>query len=281
MRVAALSVFPVKGGRGLDVDIAAVEPRGLRGDRRWMLVDANGRFVSQRELPALARLSARERDHGLAMALDGEALEIPVLDAAGPRVAVTIWRDTLLLPEAEEASAWLSRCFDRPLRLVHQNDDAVRPTSPDWSRHGDETSLADGYPILVVTAESLADLERTAGAALGMARFRPNLVVEGAQPWDEDRWARLRVGEVDLDLVKPCARCKVTTVDQHAGVVAGEEPLATLRATRMSADARVPGVLFGWNAIPRGSGSIRVGDGVTVLETREAWALRRSARVDA
>src|SRR3712207_6493830 len=109
-----------------------------------------------------------------------------------------------------------------------------------------------------------------------MERFRPNLVIEGSAAWAEDRWARVRIGAVAIDLVKPCARCSATTVDPERGLVAGKEPLAALRRIRMSADRRVPGVLFGWNAVPRGLGAVRVGDPVEVASTRESWPIDKA-----
>lgn len=277
MRVAELSVFPLKSARGRPVDALTVEARGFAGDRRWMLVDPKGRFVSQRELPALARLSAVVTDEGLRLTLEDETIEVARPPIGGGRLPVRIWSDTLELPEATDAATWLTARFERPLRLVHQPDDAIRLTSRDWGLSDDQVGLADSFPILVATAASLRDLERQLATPLGMERFRPNLVIEGATPWAEDGWARLRIGGVELDLVKPCVRCVITTVDQRLGVVTGEEPLAGLRRLRRSADRRVPGVLFGWNAAPRRLGTIAVGDSVEVVATRSPWPVRPPA----
>ncbi len=268
MRVAALFVYPVKGARAVPVAAAAVEPAGFADDRRWMLVDEGGPAVTQRELPALARLAAEpDGEGGLRLRFDGESLSVgrPAADAA--RVPVTIWRDALRLPQAEEAAPSLSRWFGRPLRLVRQEKGDVRPVDRDWAGADDVVSLADGFPILVATTASLEALR----IPFDMDRFRPNLVIEGSAPWAEDGWRRLEVGEVELDLPKPCARCVVTTVDQESGMVAGPEPLDSLRARRLSADPRNPGVLFGWNAVPVGAGTVRIGDPVEVVATQERW----------
>jgi len=275
MKVVGLAVYPLKGGRGIPVGSAELERRGLSGDRRWVIADPNGRFVSQREMPALARLSVEPVGGagGAAVRLSfaGETIEVAAAQPGAPRTEVTVWDATLPLAEAAEAGPWLSRLFGRELRLFHQPDDARRPVE-DFA--ADEVSLADGFPLLIANLASLAALSNAAGLAVGMERFRPNLVIDGAAPWAEDGWARLRVGAVELDVVKPCARCTVTTVDQEAGQFAGEEPLATLRRIRMSGDRRVPGVLFGWNAIPRSFGTLTVGDPVEVLATRPAWPIR-------
>jgi uncharacterized protein YcbX len=274
MHVAGLNIFPLKSARGIAVDAVEIEARGPIGDRRWMIVDAQGRLVTQRELPQLARLMAEPTGAGLRLGFDGEALEVARPAPGTARVPATVWRDTLSLPEAAPAAAWLSHRFGIPLRLVHQPDDAVRPVSIDWGAAGDEVSLADGFPLLVATTASLAAVERAVGAPMEMRRFRPNLVIKGAEAWEEDSWATIRAGSVELELVKPCARCTVPTVDPERGVFAGDEPLDTLRRLRLSADRRVPGVLFGWNAVPRRLGVIRVGDPVEVVATRPAWPIR-------
>ena len=279
MRLVAITLFPVKGARGISVASAPVEPRGLAGDRRWMLVDANGRFVSQREMPALARLQVQPTRTGLLLSFDGAAVEAEIPPADAPRLPVTIWRDNLLLPEARAAREWLTRAFGQPLRLFHHADDARRPVE-DWGEPQDEVSLADAFPLLIANPASLAAVQREAGVPLGMERFRPNLVIEGAEAWAEDSWARLRIGAVEIELVKPCDRCKVTTIDQASGTYTGDEPLATLRRIRLSGDRRVPGVLFGWNAAPRSFGEVRVGDDVEVLSTREAWPIRAARRAE-
>lgn len=271
MRVADLLIYPVKGGRALAVPAAAVQPGGLADDRRWMLVDESGRAVTQREMPALARLQALpDGAGGLRLRFDGERLQVRQPGAGAARIPVAIWRDRLFVPEAAEAAPFLLRAFGRPLRLVHQPDDALRPVDREWAGERDVVSLADGFPVLVTTTASLAALP----VPSRMDRFRPNLVVEGARPWAEDGWRRLRAGGVELDLPKPCARCVVTTVDQEAGVVAGPEPLDSLRARRLSANRRNPGVLFGWNAVPVRTGTVQVGDPVEVLEAREPWPVR-------
>lgn len=264
MRLADIRTYPVKGLKGLSVSSADVEPWGLAGDRRWMVVDERGRFLSQRELPALARIRATPTGGGLRLSGDGRddlLLAAPLPDAA---VEVTVWRDRLRASAAgPEADAWLEGALGRPCRLVHMADpESARPVDPEYGGPGDRVSFADGFPLLLTTTASLADLADRAGFALSMDRFRTNLVIEGAEPWAEDGWSEIRVGEAVFALVKPCARCAVTTVDQDTGERHPRtEPLRTLAAFRRNARGQP---IFGQNLIPRALGTIRVGDRVAV-----------------
>ena len=280
MQIATISVYPLKGCRPVACAAAELGARGLDGDRRWMCVDPRGRFVTQREVPGLARLVATATAGGLDLALDGEALHVETPAPQTPRRPVVVWNSELALPEAAAAGAWLSQRLGVPVRLVHQPDDAVR-TVEEWGAPGDQTSLSDGFPVLVASSASLDAFNSAGGLGLPMTRFRPNLVVAGAPAWAEDGWARLRVGACEIELVKPCARCTVTTVNQDAGRFDGDEPITTLRRIRMSGNRRVPGVLFGWNAIARRTGRIRVGDAVEVLETRTPWPIRGQSEAGA
>ncbi|WP_182084075.1 MOSC N-terminal beta barrel domain-containing protein [Aureimonas sp. ME7] len=281
MQVSTLAIYPVKGGRGRFPETSHVEPMGLSGDRRWMVVDETGRFLSQREYPPLALLDAEPDEDGLHLSFPGESggeRFVPFPDGED-RLAVSIWRDAVEAAGVALADdAALSRWLGRPARLVYFDDAARRTVSRDWTDGGDPVGFADGFPILVATTGALRDLNRrivtAGGEAVPMSRFRPNIVVDTPEPFPEDGWGRIAIGDVVLDLIKPCARCAVTTVDQDEGRRAGKEPLATLAKFRRSAEARAPGALFGWNAVPRGVGTIRVGDPVRVLEAREGgWPL--------
>lgn len=275
MRVSSLHIHPVKAGAIVDLDRADVTPAGLDGDRRWMVTDGEGRFLTQRELPALARLSLTETDGGARLAMDGQTHGAR-LD--GGRADVVVWRSTVSAATTD-ADAALSAWLGRAVRLVRFDARSERRTEG-WA----DAPLAfpDGYPILVVTAASLDALNERiverGGDLVPMRRFRPNVVIEGAPAWADDGWRTIRAGGLTLDLVKPCTRCTVTTVDQDRGERAGEEPMASLRSLRLSADRRVPGVLFGWNAVARASGTLRVGDRVEVVERRDAWAIRGRER---
>lgn len=275
MRVASIHVYPVKALRGLPASAVDVEPRGIAGDRRAMIVDADGVFVTQREVPALATIAVEEDGHGIL--LRGPSGTIRVAPPkAGRRRRVRVWQDTVdALAGDEETDARLSEWTGQRVALVHMDDASRRRVDASWAADA-ETSFSDGFPLLVAGAASLealnARIVARGGVAVPMARFRPNLVVETDEPFAEDLWARIAVGDVELDLVKPCARCVVTTTDQETGHVAADnEPLATLAKFRRSRDRRAPGVLFGWNAVPRTSGGMHAGQAVEVVEAREPW----------
>lgn len=274
MRIKSLHIYPIKSTRAVDADTMAVEARGLAGDRRWMLVDADGKFITQRDYPQLARIQAEITASGLSISADGNpplALAAPV---NGEQVNVKVWKhEGRAYAAPDEASAWFSHFLGIECRLVWQGD-IPRPTSAEWSQQGDEVSFADGYPILVTTTASLADLNRRMDAPVPMDRFRPNIVIECDEPWAEDTWRVLKIGDVELELVKPCARCVVTTTDQATGEKNSRDPLKTLTQFRLASGDKIKGAIFGQNAIPRKTGTIHVGDMVEVLSVQAAPAFK-------
>lgn len=262
MRLVSLHIHPLKGARGIQVASATVEPRGLRHDRRFMLVDARGGFVSQRSHPRLALVETALVDASLRLALPcGDHLEVP-LAPEGPRREVEVWGDGVTAVRVEgEASALLSGFLGDELELVCMPEDVRRPVDPAYAREGDHLSFADGFPILLASLESLADLNARLEEPVPMDRFRPNLVVEGGQAYAEDTHERVRVGALHFRMPKPCSRCQVTTVDQSTGELSGPEPLRTLASYRGEGRR----VYFGQNLIPDGTGSLSVGDEVELL----------------
>lgn len=282
MKLGSIHIFPVKSGAGVDVDRARVEREGLAGDRRWMLVDAHGAFLSQREMPRLARLDVTLQSDGLILAYEEAGERFVPTPSGENRIEATVWRDTVDAALADEATnAALSRWLGQPVRLAYMDDPASRFANAEFAGADSPVSFADGFPILVATQASLralnASIVATGAEAVPMSRFRPNLVVDDAEPWAEDGWATIRIGDAVLDLVKPCARCVMTTIDQATGVRAGDEPLRSLAHVRRSADPRAPGVLFGWNAVPRGGADIVIGAEVVVEEMRSGPDVVRPA----
>jgi uncharacterized protein len=280
MRVHSLHIYPIKGVRAVDVARASVEHRGLEGDRRWLIIDANGRFITQRSHPRLATISAMPTSTGLRLSAPG-AGEVHVnRPAPSERTDVVVWRHEVNAAlAAPDAAAWLSKYLGQPLRLVYMDAAAERLQRGEWVTDAVPLSFADAYPVLITTTASLAavnaEIERAGGESVTMRRFRPNIVVECDDAWAEDFWRVVRIGGVELSLVKPCDRCVVTTKDQETGASMGKEPLASLARLRRSADARINGVLFGWNSVPRTLGRVAVGDTIEVLERRpEGFALR-------
>jgi len=266
VHVASVTCYPVKSLGGRAIAAATVGARGLEGDRRWMLVDDRNRFVTRRELPAMAQLFAEPVAGGLRIRGPGGSCDAAVPPADAPTIASAVWRDPVRVQAgAAAADAFLSAALGRSVRLVYQPDADHRPVDPAFGRPGEHVSLADGYPLLVTGTGSLAALNARLDVPVPMRRFRPNLVVEGADAWAEDRWVRLRVGEVELRLVRPCSRCVVVTQQPDTGERReGDEPLATLRAMGR---LRPGGIMFGQNAVATRFGTVAVGDAVEVLET--------------
>lgn len=264
MQLSALYVYPVKSCAALALVSAELEPRGLAHDRRWMIVDSDGRFLTGRQLPRLVLLRATPTATGLILQVpDAEPVEIAFPLAAATRRTVAVWKDAVEAPDAgDDAARWLSTFLGREVRLVYMDARAVRAVAPDYAQPGDEVSFADGYPLLAISQAALDALNARLDAPLPMLRFRPNLVIAGATPHAEDAWRRIRVGAVTFDAVKTCVRCVFTTVDaERGGFDPSGEPLRTLKTYRRSKR----GITFGMNLIARGTGTMRVGDAVTVL----------------
>jgi uncharacterized protein YcbX len=263
MLVASLHVYPVKSCRGIDVARWDVGPRGLRHDRRFMIVRPSGEFVTQRETPALARVVVRIEAETLVLSAEGRgevrvALLPPEIAA---RRRVRVWKSEVDAVDCgEETTRWLSAAVGEPASLVHMPDDVQRAVSPEHARTGDIVGFADGFPILLTTIASLNDLGARLATPVPMNRFRPNVVVEGCTPWEEDGWRRVRAGAVPMRVAKPCGRCAIVATDQHTGE-RGVEPLRTLASFR----AKDGSVLFGQNCIPDSPGVIAVGDPVEIL----------------
>lgn len=269
LKLSALHVYPVKGLKGIDLSEAQCTDRGLRHDRRWMVVDAAGDFLSQREHPRMATVWTEIVEDVLALAApDVGSVEVPI--EAGPsraaRIRVRVWDSVVdAVPVSPYADAWLGDYLGLPCRLVYMPDETRRESNAKYAGTDKLVGFADGFAYLLTNEASLAELNaRLRGnhhPALPMNRFRPNLVVTGCGAFEEDRWMEIRVGEAILRAAKPCGRCQVTTTDQSTGEVVGPEPLATLSTFR---ESREFGVMFGMNLVTVRQGKVRVGDAVEV-----------------
>ena len=268
VRLASIHIYPMKAARAVDLDESVVEPWGLAGDRRWLLVDEDGRFVSQREEPSLARVVVTYGPGTTSVSVAGcPGRQIAAPARGAQLLKVTVWGSTVLAAAAgPEGDAWFSAYLGRRVRLVYLDDPTRRPVDPEYGRDGDVVSFADGYPLLLTSTGSLDELGRwlteDGGQPVPMTRFRPSVVVTGAPPWAEDRWRRIRIGAVEFRVVKPCGRCVVTTTDQITGE-RGPQPLKMLGRRRRFGQQLV----FGQNMIPDGPGTIRAGDPVEILES--------------
>ena len=263
-----LFVYPVKSCAGTALRVAELGARGIRHDREFMLVDPEDHFLTQRQLPRMALIHPVRTADTLALTAPGMSrLDLtPRLD--GERVHVNVWSDRVAaIDQGPVVADWLSTFLQTPCRLVRQADDAVRLVDREFATQPtDEVSFADGYPLLLLSEESLTNLNARLDTRLPMNRFRPNVVVGGAGvPYVEDTWSRISIGDVTFSLVKACARCAITTTDQLTAL-RGHEPLTTLATYRRVAR----GVLFGQNLIHHTGGTIRVGDRVRVDQPRAA-----------
>ncbi|HLK35868.1 MAG TPA: MOSC N-terminal beta barrel domain-containing protein [Polyangiaceae bacterium] len=264
--VVGVYVYPVKGCRGIALRQGFVGARGLTHDRRWMIVDEEGKFVTQRTEPSLATVDVAIEGDELVLQGPNDAPLRWRANALGsaPRRRVKIWRDEVEATDCgADAAAWATRLLGKPASLVFMPDDVLRPVNPQYARPDDVVGFADAFPLLVASTSSLAALNARMTEALPMDRFRPNVVVDGFAPWAEDVWARILAGSLPIRIAKPCARCVVTTTDQRTGE-RGVEPLRALAAFRR----RGNDILFAQNAVPDAVGTVAIGERVVALETR-------------
>jgi uncharacterized protein YcbX len=263
--LSAINVYPVKGLKGIALEQARCTDRGIENDRRWMVVDSQGMFISQRSHPRMATVWTDLADGMLVLsAPDEDAVEVPVQPPPAPAMKVQVWNSIVdAIPASRTADLWLSNYLEMPCRLVYMPDDTERYSNDKYAGQGKRVGFADGYAYLVIGESSLADLNARLAAknhpALPMNRFRPNLVVSGSDPYAEDRFGEIRIGDAAFRGAKPCGRCQVTTTDQATGEVMGPEPLLTLASYRDSTEF---GQMFGMNMVSVRDGMVRIGDRV-------------------
>lgn len=262
MHLQNIFIYPIKSGAALPMTEAHVEPRGLRDDRRWMVVDANNRFVTGRQHPQLTQVKATPAEAGLTLAAPHMSTLMVQRPEEAAGVPVQVWKDTVsALPADREANQWMSEFLGQSVTLVYQGPDSVREVSGKGSRTGDEVSFADGYPLLALGTASLDDLNRRLESTVPMEQFRPNLVIQTESAFAEDQWPSATINGTRFDNAKPCSRCVFTTVDPATGMRSQNgEPFSTLRSYRY--DRALKGVFFGVNWIARELGKVRVGDTV-------------------
>ncbi len=268
MHLSGLFLYPVKALRGCAVSVAALDQLGLVGDRRFLIVDELGRFLTQRTLPRMALITtALEATHLTLSTSPAHSVRVPrASDSAALLRTVSVWKSEGLLAEdcGDPAAAFLSDFLATHCRLVRIGGKFSRPILKPVARAGDTVTFADAYPLLVISEASLADLNDRLDFPLPMDRFRPNLVVAGCAAFAEDSWPRFRIGDAIFRAGGPCARCIVTTTDQFTAE-RGKEPLRTLATYRRDVEDPTD-VNFGQNLIHETkSGTLRVGDGVTML----------------
>ncbi|MBI3162613.1 MAG: MOSC domain-containing protein [Chloroflexi bacterium] len=264
IQLSNLTYYPIKACRGFDIAESRIERMGLADDRRMMAVTPEGEFLTQREHAKLALITPALQNGSVTLSAPNlDSIQI-ALQKSGTPWPVNIWKSQGVhaIDQGNDAAQWLSDWLGVSVRLVHFADGFIRKVSSEYAINADDrTGFADGYPILIISEESLQDLNSRLDSALPMNRFRPNIVVKGCEPFAEDTWKRIRIGAVEMALVKPCARCEVTTIDKET-LERKKEPLKTLGKYRK----HTLGALFGMNVIPLNEGTVKVGMEVEILE---------------
>ncbi|MEQ8516052.1 MAG: MOSC domain-containing protein [Chromatocurvus sp.] len=262
MTLSGLFIYPVKSCAGIALDAATLDRFGLAGDRRWLLVDADDRFLTQRTLPAMGQITVAVHSEGIELAGHGRHMRVRTPGGDAPLRRVAVWGDHVHARDAgDAAAAWFSSVLHQPCRLVFMADDAQRLVDTDYAVNGETVSFADGFPLLLTSEASLASINASLDAFVSMRRFRPNLVVSGSAPFAEDRWRQLQIGAQRFTVAKPCARCAIPALDPDTGA---RHP--TLNRV-LAATRRIDGaILFGQNLLHCDSGTLRVGDTVRVLD---------------
>ncbi len=268
--LSALNVYPVKGLKGIALTEANATGRGLEHDRRWMVMGPAGEMLTQREYPRMATVWTELGADALTLsAPDVSSVDVPLVAPPGPAVRAEVWGNPVdAVAASTDADRWLSEYLGLACRLLYMPESSRRYSNRRYAGGDKLVGFADGFAYLLTGEASLGELNARLLArdhpALPMNRFRPNLVVSGSEPFAEDGWDEIRVGDAVLKSVKPCGRCQVTTTDQSTGEVKGPEPLATLSTFR---DSKEFGVMFGMNLVTLKPGRVRVGDTVKLSRT--------------
>lgn len=263
--LSQISVYPVKSISGLSLSAAWMEKQGLLFDRRFMLALADGGMVTARKYPEMVKIRSMLTPDGLIFsAPNRSSLRVYYHTFQMQPAPAQVWKDSFTAyTTTEEANEWFSAVLGIHVELLFTGEQSNRIRE----KVGSNVSFADGYPVLVISQGSLDELNRRSSEMNSMAQFRPNLVVSGTEPFAEDSWKRIRIGEVEFEAVKPCERCILTTVDVEKGEFRStKEPLRTLAQFRANEQG---GVFFGQNLIAKNEGMIQIGDEIEVLEYKE------------
>lgn len=262
MELSELNIYPVKSLAGTSLNHSIVDGFGLQNDRRWMLVDNQGKMLTQRKLARMCLIRPQITAQGIRLSASGMPdMELSITHLTDSCKA-QVWDDVCNAYDAgDQAAQWLSDFLAIDCRLTYFPDDEVRQLDQDYAQADDKTAFSDGFPLLLISQASLDDLNSRLETPITMSRFRPNLVITGSDAFEEDQWQRIRIGDMTFRLVKPCSRCSIPTIDP-SNAEKSKEPIATLSQYRK----RDNKVYFGQNAIADGTGELSVGMPVKVLE---------------
>ena len=262
MQLSEIHLYPVKSCAGVALQETRVDRFGPQGDRRWMVVRPDGGFITQREFAQMSQIHVEPQAQGLRLSFQGSDMQVAVPAEDVPVRLVRVWEDGVASQDAgEQAADWLSSRLETPCRLVYMPSDAVRLVDGLYANEGETVGFADGFPLLLISQASLDDLNDRLPAPVPMNRFRPNLVVTGCDAFAEDSWRRIRIGDMEFDVAKPCSRCVMPSIVQETGE---RDPIIN----RVLADYRRRDgkIYFGQNLLYRGAGQLRVGNRVEILE---------------
>jgi len=271
IKISQLAIYPVKSCAQIILNSATIDKFGLNMDRRWMVVDENGRFLTQRQIAIMCLIKPTLVDNGIMLQAPGmESCKIDVRSLT-KKQEVAIWADHCTVFDCgEEASQWLSQFLEKKCRLVYFPENEIRQVDLEYAEHGDKTAFSDGFPLLLISEASLEDLNSRLASkqqkSVEMRRFRPNIVVSGCEPFAEDKWQRIKIGETVLRVVKPCSRCVIPNIDPETGI-RGTEPSQTLKEYRRQEHPLIGNkIFFGQNVIAENIGQFAVNMPVTIIE---------------
>ncbi len=264
LKLSQIYIYPIKALGAISLQSSKVEARGLQYDRRWMLVTPKGKFITQRQFPALCMLQPSITDQGILVENKQQtnmpALFIPFEIESGKDIQVRIWNDSCQASTvSEEADKWLSEALGGDFHLVYMPDSSERKVDPEYAKQGEIVSFADGYPFLIIGQASLDQLNAKLQQAVEMIRFRPNFVFTGGNAQQEDEWTHFRIGNVDFEGVKLCARCSVPNINPSTAEQ-GAEPTISLATYRRQNGK----IMFGQNLLSSGNGRVQVGDEIVL-----------------
>ena len=269
MFISEINIYPIKSLGGISLKSSIIEKRGLQFDRRWMLINEKKNFLTQREFPKMATINAEVIEKGLRVLHGGNELIIPFEPQTNETASVKIWSSRCRANVYEdEVNRWFQSVLQTDCRLVKMPEETHRKVNYFYAVHKDDTvSFADAYPFLLIGENSLTDLNARLENPVPMNRFRPNFVVSGSEAFAEDDWKKIKIGACEFYIVKPCARCVITTIDQQNGTKDGVEPLRTLASFRIPKRSIKKKILFGQNLIAENVGAtVSVGDKIEILE---------------
>lgn len=265
MVLSEIWIYPVKSLAGIRLTEARVLEKGLQYDRRWMIVDQFGRFLTQREFPAMALLEVVVQENALLISnklKPEENIAVPFQPVSAEAISVTVWDDEVgAVTVSHAVDAWLSEQLEMEVKMVVMPETSERKADPRYAKNNENVSFADGFPFLLISQASLDDLNRRMEEPILMNRFRPNFVITGTKPFAEDQWKSIQIGALTFDIVKPCARCVLTTINPETAEK-GKEPLKTLATYRKVNNK----ILFGQNVVAKQHGLVRQGDQILLKE---------------